>query len=387
MKDSINSKTNQITKKKLLMFHPALAPYRIDQFNHLDQLFDFTVVFTFDNLWNHKFDQKRLLSQAKFKYSYLLIGPHYKGRVFRFGILSTIKKIKPDIVLGYEYSFTTLYLIFLKIVGLISQKIGSTIDDSIYICNSVQSKTRYRARKFAVNKLDYLIVLSTEVSVFYQDEFNLDENQIVVSPILQNTDRLRNDTNQLEILANKYAEQYQLFGKKVLLFVGRFIPEKALTNFISTSYRIFQEQKDLMLVIVGDGAERENIEAKIKDKNLENKIILAGRFEGIELYSWYLCASGFVIPSTYEPFGTVVNEALIFGLKCLCSRYAGASSLMQTDSGIIFDPLSEENTCEKLIEFIDSVDQLEDISLSKKPSLMQDHHIGFCKEWGKILND
>jgi glycosyltransferase involved in cell wall biosynthesis len=371
----------------MLIFHPALAPYRIDQFNSLAEIFDLTVVFTFDNLWNHKFDQGKLLSQANFKYSYLLFGPRYKGRVFRFGMLKTIRKINPDIILGYEYSFTTLYLIILKNTGIIQQKVGSTIDDNIHICNSVQSKFRYYSRKYSVKKLDFLVVLSKEVANFYQKTFKLTEEQIVISPILQKPERLRSNMNQLEILANGYANKHQLIGKKVLLFVGRFIPEKALSRFIETNYQIFQENEDLVLVLVGDGTERMHIEALIMEKSLEIKIILPGRYEGSELYAWYLCASGFIIPSTFEPFGTVVNEALIFGLKCLCSKFAGASSLIQDSNGILFDPLSVNDSNTNLNKFLSSIFPLKEIDLVKRPSLMNVNQNDFIKEWGKILND
>ena len=50
-------------KKKLLIFHPALAPYRVDQFNSLNEIFDLEVVFLFNNQWTFKYDQARLLSQ------------------------------------------------------------------------------------------------------------------------------------------------------------------------------------------------------------------------------------------------------------------------------------------------------------------------------------
>lgn len=45
-------------RQKMMIFHPALAPYRIDQFNMLNDLFDLEVVFLFDSLWNFSIDQK-----------------------------------------------------------------------------------------------------------------------------------------------------------------------------------------------------------------------------------------------------------------------------------------------------------------------------------------
>lgn len=374
-------------KKKLLIIHPALAPYRIDQFNAISRLFDLEVVFIFGNVWNHKFDQKKLLSQLIFKVSFLLKGPRLKGRVFRFGMYRSIRKINPDVVFGYEFSFSTQYLILLKRLGLLRQKIGTTIDDSIDICNNIQSKTRLFARRNAIKHLDYIVVLSTEVSEFYQKTFHLRESQIIVSPILQDADRLRSKAEDLDAIANQYVRDYDLFGKKVLLFVGRFISEKALPNFVDTIHSLLLEHKDLVLVLVGDGDEKQKLQVQIAERRLEHKVLLPGRFEGEELYAWYLCASGFVLPSTYEPFGAVVNEALIFGLPVFCTKYAGASYLVQPGKGLLFDPLSKSDTTNGLLNFLPILSPVGKIDLMHRPSLMANENDMFTSEWNKLYRD
>src|SRR5690554_1543041 len=98
------SNINEIGKKKLLIFHPVLATYRIDQFNILNEIFDLEVVLLFDQMWNFNIDQNKISEQCHFKYSYLLSGPRYKGRLFRFGMYKKIRQVDPDIILGYEYS-------------------------------------------------------------------------------------------------------------------------------------------------------------------------------------------------------------------------------------------------------------------------------------------
>jgi len=371
-------------KKKLLIIHPALAPYRIDQFNAISRLFNLEVVFIFGNVWNHKFDQSKLLSQLIFKVSFLLKGPRHKGRVFRFGMFRTIRKVNPDVVLGYEFSFSTQYLILLKRLGLLHQKIGTTIDDSIDICNNVQSKTRLFARKNAIKHLDYVVVLSNEVSEFYQKTFQLSESQIIVSPILQDAARLRSKVEKLEEIAVEYAHEFDLSGKKVLLFVGRFISEKALPNFIDIIYSLLLEHEDLVLVLVGDGDEKQKLQARIVNKQLQQRVLLPGRFEGEELYAWYLCASGFVLPSTYEPFGAVVNEALIFGLPVFCTKYAGASYLVQPGNGLLFDPISKSDTTNGLLNFLSALSPVGKIDLMARPSLMTNAHEMFTSEWNKL---
>jgi len=374
-------------KKKLLIFHPALAPYRVDQFNSLSKLFDLEVVFVYENIDNNKFDQSKLLSLLEFKYSFLLKGIYFKGRVFRFGIFRKIKRFNPDIIIGYEYSFISQYLIFLKRIGLIHQRIGSTIDDSLEICNHVQSKGRYFARKISVNKFDILIVMSNEVSTFYQNTFNIRPNQIIVSPILQDPERLRENSNLLEIFANQYIKDYNLKGKKILLYVGRFSPEKGLIRFVNHIHTLLLDHKQVVLVLIGNGEEKTAIVNLLKDKSLEKKVIMPGRYEGQNLNAWYVCSSGFVFPSTYEPFGAVVNEALIFGLKVFCSKYAGSSYLVTPEKGMLYDPFSEKDTVCKLNLFLNEIDIVDKINLMNKPSLMSDHKSDFLLEWNKLITE
>ncbi len=371
-------------KKRMMIFHPALAPYRIDQFNLLNELFDLEVVFLFDSLWNFSIDQQKLREACHFKISYLLRGPRRKGRLLRWGVLRAIKRAKPDVVFGYEYSFTTQYLILLKRTGLLKQKIGSFIDDSLHISENVQSSARKWARNYSIKHLDFLVVMSQEVARFHRTRFLFPEKQVIVSPILQFPERLRENRKLIEAFATRYMEENQLAGKKVLLFVGRFIPEKALPLFISTIARVLSDREDYRLVLVGEGVEKERLLAIVKAHKLEEKVIIPGKFQADELYGWYACASGFVLPSLYEPFGAVVNEALIFGLTVLCSWYAGSSTLIHQGNGFLFDPSDDMDTLSKFQLFMESIPVMERVNLENTPPLIKDYRPNFNKEWRKV---
>ncbi len=375
-----------MNKKKLLIFHPALAPYRIDLFNSLNELFDLHVVFLYDNIRAFKYNQDFLLSQCTFDISFLLKGISHKGRVFRFGMYKKIKSINPDIILGEDYSFTTQFLILLKRLGLINQKIGTAVDDSLDICLNIQSRIRYLARKISINYLEYTVVMSKEVSEYYQVYHNLKEEKIIISPILQSSKRLREKSNEIEFSAQKHIEKHHLDNKKILLFVGRLVSEKALPLLLNNIYSVLQEDNSLVLVIVGEGDEKELLEKIIDQKNLHDNVILAGRYDNEDLYGWYLCASGFVLPSLSETFGAVVNEALIFGLPVLCSKYAGASCLINHENGLIFDPSDKVNTIKSLKLFLSTINTLRSVELGNKPSLINDHASDFKKEWSKLIN-
>lgn len=376
-----------MNKKKMLVFHSALAPYRIDQFNSLSELFDLEIVFYLKNVQSFKYDQDYLKKQCNFKISYLLVGPGKKKRFFRFGIYRKIRKSNPDYIIGYEYSLTTLYLISLKKTGIISQKIGSIVDDSLNICLNPQTKLRKYLRNFAVKQLDFLVLLSHEVAEYYRSKFNLELRKTIVIPLLQDADRLRLRKHEIEKLAEKYLKKYVLKNKIVLLYVGRLAPEKGLINFLKNISTELKKNDSLKIVLVGDGSEKGQIKELRKEKNLEKKIILPGRFENLELYSWYVCASGFFLPSTFEPYGAVVNEALIFGRRVLCSQFAGATSILNSDISVIFNPLNESDSVEKFKQFINMLEPVIDVDLNKTPSLIEDYHDDFKREWMKLSSN
>jgi glycosyltransferase involved in cell wall biosynthesis len=246
-------------------------------------------------------------------------------------------------------------LILLKKLGLIKQEIGSTIDDSLEISQNIQSGMRDRARSFSIKNLDYFIVLSDVVARFYETKFGLPRKSIIVAPLFQDPQRLRKDAEKLIQIARSHFLKFDLKNKKVLLFVGRFIPEKGLLNFVDIISPLLQNNPEYTLVLVGDGAEKTKIQALVEKNGVQSAVVLPGRYEGDELLAWYVCASGFVLPSFYEPFGAVVNEALIFGLRVFCSQFAGSSYLTTPGQDVVFNPHNATESQTELKNFMESL--------------------------------
>lgn len=373
-------------KQRMLIFHPTLAPYRIDQFNSLNETYDLKVVFLMENLLNFNMDQQKLRELCQFKYSYLLKGVILKRRLFRLGLLREIKMFNPDIIMGFEYSLTTQYLLLLNRLGIINKKIGSFIDDSPDICKNVQTKAREFIRKRTVRKLDFIVVMSSEVARFYRNKFHLNDRKVLISPILQLPERLRKNSNIIERYANQYIDYYNLVGKKVILFVGRLVSEKALPQFIEVIAPQLKSDDNIRFILVGDGSEEARIRTIVNENRLENRVLFVGKYQGDELYGWYATASGLVLPSISETFGAVVNEALIFGKKVLCSINAGASSLIDCENGLLFNPLDSDDAFNKFHHFVKDLKPVDIISLAESPPLIEDYRPSFLIEWSKLIN-
>jgi glycosyltransferase involved in cell wall biosynthesis len=79
----------------------------------------------------------------------------------------------------------------------------------------------------------------------------------------------------------------------------------------------------------------------VNSQNISDKVVFPGYFDGEALYTWYSMANFFILPSRFEPFGAVVNEALIFGCPVVASKYIGATDFIEENkTGLLFDPLN-----------------------------------------------
>lgn len=108
------------------------------------------------------------------------------------------------------------------------------------------------------------------------------------------------------------------WGDKIVVgHVGRFIVPKNHSFLIDIFQQFHAKHPQSILVLVGDGDQRENICNKIKKLNLEDSIILLGfRSDTANLYKAF---DIFVFPSLYEGLPVSLVEAQSAGLSCIVS--------------------------------------------------------------------
>ena len=123
---------------------------------------------------------------------------------------------------------------------------------------------------------------------------------------------------------------------KYFLFVGRLSREKNVLGLIRAYLQVNTEWG---LVIVGEGDDKSMLqyEASLSD---EHNVIFTGGMNWEEVVLYYKYAAAFVLPSISEPWGLVVNEAMICGLPVLVSTHCGCSlDLVEEDkNGYVFSP-------------------------------------------------
>jgi 1,2-diacylglycerol 3-alpha-glucosyltransferase len=130
--------------------------------------------------------------------------------------------------------------------------------------------------------------------------------------------------------------------ERFLLTVARFIPKKNLLYLLSEYEKFISSgcARNVHLVILGEGALRNEMERSIAEKGLGDLVRLPGFIQYDELPAYYALSDGFILASLVEPWGLVVNEAMASGLPVFVSDRCGSANSLVSDgvNGFVFDP-------------------------------------------------
>lgn len=116
---------------------------------------------------------------------------------------------------------------------------------------------------------------------------------------------------------NTLRKKYLLQDKIVIGNIGRFSEEKNQIFLIELLKELIKENKNIVLVLIGDGPLFNDIKEYVKLYNLENNVCLLGSRDDVsELLNMF---DVFVMPSIYEGVGIAAIEAQANGLVTLLS--------------------------------------------------------------------
>ncbi|MBR0559233.1 glycosyltransferase [Neokomagataea anthophila] len=123
---------------------------------------------------------------------------------------------------------------------------------------------------------------------------------------------------------------------------GRMVPEKGFSRLIK-AWRDGGFGGATTLVLIGDGPEREALEAQARGAS-------EIRFLGYRTDMPALLAAfdGFVLPSDHEPFGLVLLEAMAAGLPVCATAAGGVLDILSDEPESLVQPVSVEALIEGL---------------------------------------
>lgn len=145
---------------------------------------------------------------------------------------------------------------------------------------------------------------------------------------------------------------------RAVLFSGRLMPYKRVDLLIDAWAEVFKHRPGWRLLVVGEGPERQKLESRIPVASRQS-IYFLGFLQPEDMRLAYATSSVAVVPSDYEPWGLVVNEAMAAGLAVVASDVVGAAYDLVRDgiNGRIFPKGDLASLIQALLDVTDS-DQL-----------------------------
>jgi len=130
-------------------------------------------------------------------------------------------------------------------------------------------------------------------------------------------------------------------GKRVVLFLSRIDPKKGIELLLEAFAIVREKEKDVALVIAGDGEKsyvreikesarsREHGAGRVGSEQEQDDVIWTGHLSGEMKAAALAAATIFVLPSYSENFGIAAAEAFAAGLPCVLSENVGLSDEAQ----------------------------------------------------------
>lgn len=126
-------------------------------------------------------------------------------------------------------------------------------------------------------------------------------------------------------------------GRFRILTVARLQPRKGIADLLEAC-RLLGDNVDYECVIVGDGPQRAELEAKAARYGLADKIDFLGARPQQEVVEQLAQASVFVLPSYSEGIPVSVMEAMVMRLPVVVTRVNGVPELVREGAGILVEP-------------------------------------------------
>ncbi|GHD12685.1 hypothetical protein GCM10016234_17370 [Tianweitania populi] len=187
-----------------------------------------------------------------------------------------------------------------------------------------------RGHAEAIELVDRVITVSEAAAASYRDA-GLSHDKIVA--VRNGIDKRKSDRARDELRGELGIEPDAV----LLLTVARFTPQKGHAVLLDAMRMLVDRvAMPYQLLLVGDGPERETIEAQVDELGLRDRVRFLGERRDV---ADLLCAADLVIlPSLFEGLPLVVLEAMSAGVPVVATRIGGTTEALGEDHAWLAEP-------------------------------------------------
>ncbi|OGF80703.1 hypothetical protein A2930_01895 [Candidatus Giovannonibacteria bacterium RIFCSPLOWO2_01_FULL_45_34] len=306
-----------------------------------------------------------------------------RGNIFNyiygfFRGLKIMRRKKPDVITAQSPEHAALAWVFSKIYGVPWQmQIHTDIFSPHFIKHSVLNKIRVFLIKFLLPRADGIRVVSEKIKESIADYDKSLAGRVAVLPVFVDIEKIRKTAVKID-LHKKYP------GKFIILMASRITKEKNIDMAVGAVAQVFQDlaqrdgasraipqQRDMrvlekfdgtarpMLLIVGDGPEKERLRILADSLGLKESVIFESAVDFETLISYYKTADLFLLTSFYEGWPLAPIEALASGLPVIVTDVVRGHEIIKDGVNAAIVPVGDSRALAlRISQFIANPEQL-----------------------------
>jgi len=207
-----------------------------------------------------------------------------------------------------------------------------------------------------VSRLSDKVIVPSEYLKKIVSGWNVKEEKISV---------IYNSAEVLNIKENKTNLRKKLnIGEeeKILISAGRLVKWKGFDGLIDVFSALNKNNKNLRLLIIGDGPEREKLKLKIENfppkadpppaEKLGNNVILLGRLPYLDVVKYLKASDIFILNTAYEGFSHQLAEVMSLGVPVITTRAGGNTEIVKDrENGLLVD-YNDKNAIKEAVELL-----------------------------------
>ena len=172
---------------------------------------------------------------------------------------------------------------------------------------------------------------------------------------------------------------------KQAIMVGRYNDAKGYDYLTEAWTIVHQRHPDWILNIYGSGELHDQVENRIKDKHLENSMIMHEPTN--QIIEKYLESSICVLSSIYEGFSLVIMEAMSCGIPCVSfdSPFGPRNIIKDGEDGILVEYLNSQALAENICKVIEDKQLRKRLGDKAKQNIQRFSQDAIMKQWTDLF--
>jgi glycosyltransferase involved in cell wall biosynthesis len=286
------------------------------------------------------------------------------------GLWKLITQKNLDAVIVYTgYSYASFWISMLAAKLSKKKFVFSTDASDINPRNKQKLKTWLKRLVLPhVFKLGDSIMVGSTPGKKVVNSLGIPEQQIILTPFA--TDNKWWTSQSAQVNVAEVRKQWDISeNANVLLFCAKLQSWKRPADVLKAFAKA--HVLNSYLIFAGDGSLKLELEAEARDLGIADNVRFLGFVNQSQLPSIYSAADLFILPSEYEPFGVVVNEAMLCCCPVIVSDRVGSGYdlVKHGETGFVY-PCGDIDTLAKIVkEAFSDRDRLKSMGVAAAKSL------------------